>query len=223
MYYIKAQKKGLTMRKLLVLCILGITLLIIAGCSNKKNGNLESEQPITHTESESIGESETRLETEFIKELDSEKETKVKEETSSSVNTQNTTGETSITDDSTDEMTKQEYIDDLQYAYDLEVELSLSTTHLDQRSLNQGSYTAFLAWDDELNKIYRLLKTVLSETEMNQLIQEELGWIAMKDEEVEKAAQEVSGGSMEPYIRNMTALNITKERTLELIDMYFDR
>jgi len=58
---------------------------------------------------------------------------------------------------------------------------------------------------------------------MNQLIQEELGWIAMKDEEVEKAAQEVSGGSMEPYIRNMTALNITKERTLELIDMYFDR
>ncbi|MCL1701187.1 lysozyme inhibitor LprI family protein [Lysinibacillus sp. Bpr_S20] len=72
------------------------------------------------------------------------------------------------------------------------------------------------AWDYELNRIYGLLRKKLSPENMDALKKEELAWIKSRDREV--------GDPEEVGV--MTALEIrtslTKERTLYLIDMYFD-
>lgn len=89
----------------------------------------------------------------------------------------------------------------------------------DMKELKNQEYTK---WDDELNTIYQMIKKKLSEEEFISLRDEERKWITTRDEKSELAASKYAGGSMEglEYMAVMT--DITRERTYELVDIYFE-
>lgn len=74
-------------------------------------------------------------------------------------------------------------------------------------------------WDYELNKIYNLLKDTLSESEMNNLTDEQITWISYRDE----TAQNLAKGEAEQYKEgrlNFELGRLTKERCYELVNNY---
>lgn len=106
---------------------------------------------------------------------------------------------------------KVRYLESLQYAYDL-----WSNAADDEISFNHGLSEAYGAWDNELNKIYGLLKEKLSVEEMASLKKDELAWIKFRDKQA--GDPDVMGRWTTKEIR----IDLTIERTLYLIDMYFD-
>lgn len=78
------------------------------------------------------------------------------------------------------------------------------------------------AWDKELNSIYKLLKDKLPPEEYETLRMEELQWIQMRDVEAAKSAKQYEGGTMEGLEFTMTSASLTKLRTYELVEYYFE-
>lgn len=212
----KTQRKVKSLKKLKILCMIAIISVGIAGCTkDNANKNTESNQDSAQTESESIKSDETES-----KEKESEKETK-KEVTPDTKSTGEEKNVEKSTNDvgSQNNIDKQAYLDALQYAYDLEDKVQTAETQTD---MNINLVDAMEAWDDELNKIYGLLRDKLSESDMKKLEAQELQWIETRDEEVDKAGKQYEGGSMESFQRGSASMELTKLRTLELIDLYFD-
>lgn len=106
---------------------------------------------------------------------------------------------------------KEQYLESLAYAYELN---SIAPDH--EVSFNMGLIEAYEAWDNELNKIYGLLREKLSAEEMAALKKDELAWIKFRDKQVGDA--DTAGAWTVKERRIM----LTEERTLYLIDMYFD-
>lgn len=75
-------------------------------------------------------------------------------------------------------------------------------------------------WDDELNKIYGVLKTQLSESEMNVVRQKQRNWISYRDSKAQQDAAEFAGGSMEGLELVMSKVNTTQQRCYELVNLY---
>lgn len=94
-----------------------------------------------------------------------------------------------------------------------------SFSMVDMKELKNQEYTK---WDDELNTIYQLIKKKLPEDKFIVLRDEEREWITRRDEQAALASSKYAGGSMESleYMAVMTQL--TKERTYELVDIYFE-
>lgn len=113
-----------------------------------------------------------------------------------------------------------EYLDSLQYLDKMEEKFRLANTTRDMRSAASENLTA---WDTELNKIYRLLGDKLSEKQMEELRAVQRQWIEERDRQAEQSAAEFEGGTLAPVAYTHTLLDCTKQRTLELIDIYFDR
>jgi hypothetical protein len=91
----------------------------------------------------------------------------------------------------------------------------------------------FTAWDKELNKVYKLLMSELSDSQKTRLRNEERAWLKRKDKEMDRAAEETAVGRDENWNligcgtgcgHASRAMNIemTKERTIELARMYDD-
>ena len=70
------------------------------------------------------------------------------------------------------------------------------------------------AWDYELNRIYGLLRSKLSTSDMKALTASEIEWINYKEDRVKKVFEAGQDG-------NVTLADLTKQRTLLLIDYYF--
>lgn len=105
---------------------------------------------------------------------------------------------------------KARYLESLQSAYDLSEEASSADSY------TQGILAAYEAWDNELNKIYGLLKEKLSAEKMAALKKDELDWIKFR--KVQAGDPDVVGA----ITTRETRLDLTTKRTLYLIDMYFD-
>lgn len=97
----------------------------------------------------------------------------------------------------------------------------------------QRADEVFEAWDKELNKIYKLLMSELSQNEKIELRNEERDWLKRKEKEIERRAGELCAGTDKNgklygcgtgYSMEARAVNIelTKERTIELARMYDD-
>ncbi|MDD6615025.1 MAG: DUF1311 domain-containing protein [Lachnospiraceae bacterium] len=99
-----------------------------------------------------------------------------------------------------------------------EMENQIQEGMLSQQELNQLSGELYVLWDDELNSIWRRIKEILPQEEMAQLTAEELQWIDDKEKAVAEAGAEFEGGSMQPYIENTRAADITRTRVYELAD-----
>lgn len=89
----------------------------------------------------------------------------------------------------------------------------------------------FEAWDYELNKIYKLLMSKLSENEKIKLRNKQRAWLKKKEKEMERAAEEMSGGRDENgnligcgtgcgHASRAVNIEMTKEKTIELARMY---
>ena len=76
------------------------------------------------------------------------------------------------------------------------------------------------AWDTELNKVYKLLMIELPKSEKAKIKSDERDWIALKEAAIESDINEFGGGSGAMLVATGTALDMTKERTLELARLY---
>jgi len=75
-------------------------------------------------------------------------------------------------------------------------------------------------WDDALNEIYGVLKTQLSESEMNVLWEKQRSWIAYRDRTANAEGAEFAGGSVEPLAYIVTMATLTEDRCYELVEWY---
>ncbi|GEM_PF-468718 len=112
----------------------------------------------------------------------------------------------------------EEYINSLQYIAEIEAKLSMANTTLD---MSQASGEALAAWDNELNKIYALLGDKLPAEQMEELRTLQRSWIKERDQLAEKSAAVYEGGTLEAVEYSATLVQCTKQRTLELVSIYF--
>lgn len=88
-----------------------------------------------------------------------------------------------------------------------------------QSEINSESSIVYKKWDSLLNEVYQYLKTIMSDTDFEELQAEELEWITEKENAIEAAGAEWEGGSGEPMARNLTAIQYTEERCYYLISL----
>lgn len=87
---------------------------------------------------------------------------------------------------------------------------------------------AYLLWDEEMNKYYKLLKDILDEEAFAKLKAAQLKWIEFRDLEIENGNgiygfiyDTAGGGTMYPMIASGIKVEIVKARTLDL-KLYYD-
>lgn len=76
------------------------------------------------------------------------------------------------------------------------------------------------AWDNELNKIYKILMADLPENAKTTLRNSQREWIKNRDRESEIAGKEAEGGSLEGLLYISKATELTEERTKQLAKLY---
>ena len=89
----------------------------------------------------------------------------------------------------------------------------------DEKAVAQYEYKL---WDDELNYIYRELRSNLTEEEFDQLRQEEKAWLKVRDQTADSAAMAANTTNEQELHYTLSLTATTKERTYELAEMYFD-
>jgi uncharacterized protein YecT (DUF1311 family) len=84
--------------------------------------------------------------------------------------------------------------------------------------------TATAQWDDELNKNYKLLMSVLRPEEKDKLKNSQLNWLEFRDKEFEfsDAAYNTLEGTMWLVVKANRKLEFVKHRAIELRDYYVD-
>lgn len=96
------------------------------------------------------------------------------------------------------------------------IEQKLENEAVTQLDMNQLSYQLFNTWDAKLNDIWEKIKLKLNPDEIKQLKEEELQWIAYKEDEIRKAGADNVGGSIQLLLENVRAAQLTRERVYEL-------
>ena len=86
--------------------------------------------------------------------------------------------------------------------------------------LREAASEEYKLWDDKLNEIYSYLQINLSKDEMNKLTQEEIEWMATRDEKSEAAAKKNEGGTIAPFNSTMSLIESTRDRCYELVNNY---
>ena len=105
-------------------------------------------------------------------------------------------------------------------AYPIYSELySMHWNFQNQYEMTQHATQAYKSWDDLLNVVYDYVIEVLPADKASELSKEQKSWISEKENAMESAASEYTGGSMYGMIKAQTGADYTKERVKELIDM----
>lgn len=87
-------------------------------------------------------------------------------------------------------------------------------------SMTDAANQEYERWDKALNEIYNELKLQLPESEMTELKQKQLDWIAYRDETAKKASLKFEGGTMESLEYVSVLGSVTKDRCYELVKVY---
>jgi len=88
-----------------------------------------------------------------------------------------------------------------------------------QTAMNAQARADFARADAELNKTYRAVLAKLPTAEKEKLKESQRAWIASRDAEANRAADEARGGSMSPMLRYEAMTHSTRERIKELESM----
>lgn len=96
------------------------------------------------------------------------------------------------------------------------LEQNLSDTAI-QSEMNEYSEQYYKLWDDELNRLWKVLKNELNDETMKSVLEEQRQWIKEKETAVSEAKALVSGGSAEIMNANMTGGELTRSRVYELL------
>lgn len=75
-------------------------------------------------------------------------------------------------------------------------------------------------WDDMLNEIYSVLKEQLSKEQMENLKEEQLKWLKIRDEKSVAAEKENEGGTMATLNKFTSLIETTRDRSFELVNQY---
>lgn len=86
-----------------------------------------------------------------------------------------------------------------------------------QTEYTQLSSNLYEMWDVALNAIWSDLRQINDAQTMRALTNEQLEWIAMKKQAVEEAGAEYECGTMQSFVMNMKAAELTKLRVYELM------
>lgn len=112
-----------------------------------------------------------------------------------------------------------EKLDDIQAKIDNDYNDKDQLTTTDLQRANDAKYKL---WDDALNEIYNDLQNTLSNSDKENLKQEELAWITKKESDAENAKKEAEGGTLEPVLYSQFLADSTKTRCYELVNKYMD-
>ena len=87
-----------------------------------------------------------------------------------------------------------------------------------QMEMNEYSEQLYKLWDDELNRLWKVLKEELSSTEMAKLLEEQRTWIAEKEKAINEIGEISGGGTATTMNENMTGEDLTRRRVYELLE-----
>ena len=87
-----------------------------------------------------------------------------------------------------------------------------------QMEMNEYSEQLYKLWDDELNRLWKVLKEELSSTEMAKLLEEQRTWIAEKENGINEIGEISGGGTSTTRNENMTGEDLTRRRVYELLE-----
>lgn len=111
----------------------------------------------------------------------------------------------------------------LQKVADVEKDVEQSfenSTHAGTSESITFVYEQYEKWDNLLNEVYQLIKNHLPAGEFEELKKEQLEWIEVKETERSNIATDTTGGTIMRVHANEYILNITEEKTKELIERY---
>lgn len=85
-----------------------------------------------------------------------------------------------------------------------------------QQHRNIISSELYFLWDNELNSLWKKIFKELNPIEKKKLLIQQRKWIKRKEENVEMAGQPFEGGSIQPFIHNTRAIEMTRARVYTL-------
>lgn len=100
------------------------------------------------------------------------------------------------------------------------LEYSIQNDSLSQMEYNEKTQQLYELWDWMLNRVWDVLKQTQDAETMRALTDEELAWIALKEQEVASAGAEYEGGSIQPMVMNQKAAEMTEIRVYELMELF---
>ncbi|MUK88344.1 DUF1311 domain-containing protein [Ornithinibacillus sp. L9] len=202
--------------------ILTVLLVILTACGNSSNesdnhsSNNSSNQNENGESSSKDGSNIDKNKTENSSEGSETDQINDRDESSNHTSTYSSEGESSSSSDN--EVTeKEEYLQKLNEMEELDRNLEAETTIL---AMEEQEAERFKTWDEELNKIYGVLKEQLSTEQMANLREEQRNWIEHRDEAAKEASLKYKGGSTESLEYVATQATLTRERCYELVAKY---
>jgi uncharacterized protein YecT (DUF1311 family) len=100
--------------------------------------------------------------------------------------------------------------------------VSVNAKDLTQFDLNQASKQHYEASDFMLNKAYKKLMGALEKNRKAKLKSAQEAWLKFRDTNSEFVSSAYEGGSMAPLIHSQALINITENRTAQLMKMYLN-
>ena len=84
--------------------------------------------------------------------------------------------------------------------------------------MNQLSSELYTLWDNELNSVWKQLKSTLDSNTMKKITADEKTWIKDKENQMKKAGEAYSNGSMKTMVMNNKGAELTRARVYELAE-----
>ena len=88
-------------------------------------------------------------------------------------------------------------------------------------SYNKKADELYSLWDRELNSIWKRLNQTLNSDEMQKLYDEEMDWVAYKENAAKETGKKYEGKDYQSFIEYQKSAEITKERVYYLLN-YLD-
>lgn len=103
--------------------------------------------------------------------------------------------------------------------YTTSLENSITSGSLDQIEINNRTKEIYDEWDYVLNDLWKVLKQIKDEEEMNSLTAAEREWIDYKERVAAEAGEGFEGNNIQEMLVNQKAAELTKNRVYELMGL----
>lgn len=198
-----------------ILAVLAFVLIIVTACENASDqSGVEANDPLQDIDSNQTG-SITEDSSDHV----NENEINDQEETSSQTDENPIDEEEMVNNGSETIPDKTEYLEKLNQMEEADREVEAGSTIAELEEQEDARYHK---WDDELNQIYRVLTEQLSDTDMDDLREEQREWIVFRDESAKEASLEYEGGTTESLEYIATQASLTRERCYLLVAQYLE-
>ena len=198
-----------------ILAVLAFVLIIVTACENASDqSGVEANDPLQDIDSNQTG-SITEDSSDHV----NENEINDQEETSSQTDENPIDEEEMVNNGSETIPDKAEYLEKLNQMEEADRDVEAGSTIAELEEQEDARYHK---WDDELNQIYQVLTEQLSDTDMDDLREEQREWIAFRDESAKEASLKYQGGTTEALEYTATQASLTRERCYLLVAQYLE-